>query len=334
MPDPSDAPDRPLAAASEAVRAGVVLRSTGSWYTVATETGEQVLARVRGRFRLEQEVLDETNPVAAGDRVRLRTEADGTALITEILPRHNQLSRRAAGRRVSREHVIVANVDFAWGVQAAALPTFNPGFLDRLLVMAEAYHIPAGIVINKADLLRDRADLQDAVFFWRDLYAGLGYPVLLTSALEGDGVGAFRTHLRDKTSVVAGPSGVGKSTLLNTVDPALDLKTGEISQKTRKGTHTTTFATLYPLTDGGYVADTPGLREFGLAGIAPEELSGYFVEMRPFIGECRYPDCTHDHEPGCAVADAVAEGTISEERFSSYLNILDSLRAGAADAGR
>ncbi len=311
---------------------GTVMRSTGSWYTVRLDgEAEPLPARVRGKFRLQHEEIDETNPIAVGDRVRVRREDDGTGLITEILPRRNQLSRRAAGRRVGREHVIAANVDAAWCVQATFQPKLNPGFVDRFLVMAEAYHLDAGLVINKADLLEGKARAQEAIGFWRGLYEGLGYPVLLTSAETGEGVEAFREALRGKTSVVAGPSGVGKSSLLNAVAPDLDLRTGAISAKTQKGRHTTTFATLYPLGDG-FVVDTPGIREYGIWDMEPPELGGYFVEMRPYIGHCRFPDCTHDHEPGCAVTAAVDEGAISLERYGSYLNILASLRE--EDTGR
>lgn len=314
---------------------GTVVRSTGSWYTVQPDgAAEPVQARVRGRFRLDAEELDETNPIAVGDRVTLRMEDDGTGLITEIQPRRNQLSRRAAGRRVGKEHVIAANVDAAWCVQSAFKPKFNAGFVDRLLVMAEAYHLDAGLVVNKADLLAGQPRAQEALAFWKNLYAGLGYPVLFTSAVTGEGVGAFRAALLGKTSVVAGPSGVGKSSLLNAVDPSLGLRTGEVSEKTQKGKHTTTFATLYPLAGGGYVVDTPGIREYGIWDMAPAELGGYFVEFRPYIAHCRFPDCTHDHEPGCAVTAAVDEGAISPERYGSYLNILASVREGEADVGR
>lgn len=319
----SDAPGPP----EPATREGIVLRSTGSWYEVRSGD-ETVQARVRGKFRLEER--DVTNPVAVGDRVVMRMESDGTGLITDLLPRHNKLSRRAAGRRATREHVLVANVDAAWCVQAAKMPSFNPGFVDRFLVMAEAYGVPAGIVINKADLI-ERADHAEDVAYWQGLYERLGYPVLLVSAETGDGIEGFRERLRGQTSVVAGPSGVGKSTLLNAVEPGLALRTGAVSEKTRKGRHTTTFAELVPVA-GGYVADTPGIREYGIWDMEPAELSGYFVEMRAFLGECRFQPCTHDHEPGCAVKQAVEDDEIAPERYLSYLNILASLRE--EDVGR
>lgn len=313
---------------------GTVIRSTGSWYGVLADDGDEpIQARARGKFRLQQEEIAETNPLAVGDRVSMRMEEDGSGLITEILPRRNQLSRRAAGRKVGKEHVIAANVDAAWCVQATFLPKFNAGFVDRFLVMAEAYHLDAGLVINKVDLLEDDPRAQDAIAFWKDLYESLGYPVLMTCAISGNGVEEFGKALGGKTNVVAGPSGVGKTSLLNAIEPDLNLKTGEVSEKTQKGKHTTTFATLHQVADG-LVVDTPGIREFGIWDMAPEELGGYFVELRPFIGHCRFPDCTHDHEPGCAITDAEEAGEITPERYGSYLNILASLREGEKDVGR
>jgi len=313
----------------EPLARGRVIRSTGSWYEVRTDGGEAVQARVRGKFRLEDR--DVTNPVAVGDWVSLRMGADGTGLITELHDRTNKLSRRAAGRRVGREHVLVANVDHAWCVQASKLPAFTPGFVDRFLVMAEAYGIPAGLILNKVDLI-EREEHVEAMAYWQGLYAGLGYPVLLTSAEDGTGVEDLRQRLAGRLSVVAGPSGVGKTSLLNAVEPGLGLRTAAVSEKTRKGRHTTTFAELHPVAGGGYVADTPGIREFGLWDMAPAELSGYFVEMREHLGECRFQPCTHDHEPGCAVKAAVEEDEIAPERYLSYLGLLASLNED--DAGR
>jgi ribosome biogenesis GTPase / thiamine phosphate phosphatase len=324
---PAPPPDEPAADGPRTAE-GLVIRSTGSWYEVRTDDGETVPARVRGKFRLEDR--DVTNPVAVGDRVSMRLEADGTGLITDLHDRHNKLSRRAAGRRSAREHVLVANVDQAWCVQSATLPAFVPGFVDRFLVMTEAYHIPGGVIINKADLIVKPAHVEDMAY-WQGLYEGLGYPVLLTSAEDGTGIEAFREALKGRISVVAGPSGVGKSSLLNAADPDLALRTGEVSEKTRKGRHTTTVAELYPVA-GGYVVDTPGIREFGLWDMAPEELSGYFVDLREYLGECRFQPCTHDHEPGCAVKEAVEAGEIAPERYLSYLNMLESLKTG--DVGR
>lgn len=306
-----------------------MIRSTGSWYDVQTQEGV-VPSKIRGKFRLEHS--DATNPVVVGDHVRIRMNQDGTGLILEIHPRKNVLSRRAAGRRVGKVHVIAANIDAAWVIQSIRLPKINPGFIDRFLVMAERNEIPAGIVFNKLDLMRE-AD-RDAVFFLRDLYRSLGYPVLLTSVVTGEGISDFVEALKGKTSVIMGPSGAGKSSLLNAIEPGLNLRIGQVSQKTKKGRHTTTYAALYPLSFGGFVADTPGLREFGLIDLEPSDLGHYFVEFRPYLSHCRFPNCTHDHEPGCAVKEAVERDDITIERYESYLNILHSLRLGAKDVGR
>ena len=327
MPDSTPATD-------DDHRRGLVVRSTGSWYDVRLDDGEDVRARIRGKFRLEALEIDETNPLAVGDHVRLRMEDDGTGLITDIDPRENQLSRRAAGRKAAiREHVIVTNVDRAWCVQSTFGPKVNPGFVDRFLVAAEASHIPAGLVINKADLLDGQPRAQEAMDFWVQLYQGLGYPVLLTSAETGAGVEAFGQRLADRVSVVSGPSGVGKSSLLNAVDPDLDLRTSEVSEKTQKGRHTTTFSTLLRVA-GGWVADTPGIREFGIWDMSPQDLGGYFVEFQPLIPHCRFPDCTHNHEPGCAVQDAVDRDEVTPERYGSYLAILDTVESEYATAER
>lgn len=323
---PDSEPLAPEAGGDPPEAEGLVTRSTGSWYTVRTDDGEDVQARIRGKFRLEALELDETNPLAVGDRVRLRIEDDETGLVVAIAPRENQLSRRAAGHRARSEHVIVANVDRAWCVQATFQPKLNSGFVDRFFVAAEASHIPAGLIINKADLIEGNERAQEALGFWRDLYESLGYPVLFTSAETGTGVADFRQRLEGNVSVVSGPSGAGKSSLLNAVDPALDLRVGEVSEKTNKGKHTTTFATLFEVA-GGWVADTPGIREFGIWGMTPEELGGYFVEFLPFLDGCRFPDCTHDHEPGCAVQEAVDDEHITPERYGSYLQMLESVRA-------
>lgn len=313
----------------EETRDGLVVRSTGSWYDVQTDDGT-VASKIRGKFRLAEE--ETTNPVAVGDHVTIRMNEDGTGLITDIHERRNRLSRRAAGRRVGMEHVIAANIDRAWLVQSIRMPKINTGLIDRFLVMAESNEIPPALVFNKADLMK-KAD-REVVMELHDLYADLGYPLIMTSAVTGQGVDTLRAWLADDVNVVSGPSGVGKSSLLNAVEPGLGLATAEVSEKTNKGRHTTTFAALYPLSSGGYVVDTPGIREFGIIDLEPEELSYYFIEFRPYLPECRFPNCTHDHEPGCAVQAAVEAGLISDIRYYSYLNILESLRLGERDVGR
>ena len=315
--------------AGEEFLEGVVIRSTGSWYEVKTDD-RVVPSKIRGRFRLAEE--DVTNPIAVGDHVTLRLNPDDTGLITEIHERKNRLSRRAAGRRAGVEHVIVANIDRVWVIQSVQMPKPNPGFIDRVLVVAEAHEIGAGLVINKIDLAGERD--WDLIEELRDLYTEIGYPVVLTSAITGEGIDELKQEIYGRTSVVAGPSGVGKSSVLNAIEPELEIKTSEVSERTRKGRHTTTFASLFPLTKGGFVVDTPGLREFGVLDIEDWELSHFFVEFKPHLEECRFPTCTHDHEPGCGVKEAVEEGDISERRYRSYLNILDSIRRGEKDVGR
>lgn len=315
---------------------GRVLRSTGSWYEVQvpdapSEVPSVVPSRIRGKFRLEDE--DVTNPVAVGDRVTIRYNADEeTGMIVEIHERRNRLSRRAAGRRVQQEHVMVANIDRAWAVQAVQQPPLNTAFVDRFLVMAGVHNIPAGLVINKIDLAD--AEQQQQVEAVAKRYRSIDYPVYCTSATEDEGVAAWHEALRDQVNVVTGPSGAGKSSLINAIAPDLELETKTISEQTQKGRHTTTFAALHPLPDGGHIVDTPGVREFGILDMHPADLCHFFVEFVPYIDACKFDDCTHDHEPGCAVKEAVDEGAIHPERYESYLSILYSLQDGMEGVGR
>ena len=301
---------------------GIVTRSTGSWYDV--RVGDRTIpSRVRGKFRLTRQ--DVTNPVAVGDRVTIRlNEEDDTGLIMDIHERTNKLSRRAAGHRQGEEHVMVANVDRVWIVQSVQLPSLNPAFVDRLLVAAAVYEIPAGIIINKMDLLTD--DNRPAVTDFHLRYEDLGLPVLPTSATTGYGRDRLEKALKGQVNVITGPSGTGKSSLLNAIEPGLDVETGEVSESTHKGTHTTTHAELHPLSIGGYVVDTPGIREFGVREVHPKDLGHYMPDIAPYVNECQFPDCTHDHEPGCAVKAAVEHGDIHPDRYDSYLRILDSLQ--------
>lgn len=313
---------------------GRVVASTGHWSSVVLEGAapgdEPIRARLPGRFRLDERV--ETNPLAVGDRVTLRGVEDGTAIVETMHLRTNALRRRAAGRRVGAEAVLAANVDRAWVVQSADLPRLNPGLVDRFLVTCEREEIPAGIVVNKMDLANADDALRGEVEAFAALYTGIGYPVLTVSTHTGDGLDAWRDALAGRLSVLAGASGVGKSSLLNAAVPGLSLRTQAVSGRTRKGTHTTTNAALYNLPTGGFVVDTPGVREFGVVDIPLDDLGFYFREFQPFIGDCRFQPCTHDHEPDCAVMAALDDGLISEQRYDSYLSILDSLRLG--DRGR
>jgi ribosome biogenesis GTPase len=254
---------------------------------------------------------------------RHRDQADGTGAIRHIHDRTNKLSRRAPGRRSDREHIIAANIDHVWVIQSVERPRFNNGFVDRLIVIAESEHIPVGLVINKVDLVSTEAREQ-MVAEWKSLYQRLEYPVLLTSATKRIGIEDFKYLVTDRISLVFGPSGAGKSSLLNAMAPELELPVGDVSDKTRKGRHTTSFARLWPI-GSGYVIDTPGIRELGLWEFHPSDLSGFFVEMQPLRDHCRFPNCVHDHEPGCAIRDAVEQGVIHQERYASYLRILASL---------
>jgi len=323
-PDASeaDAPDDEAADANSPLLEGIVTRSTGSWYAV--QVGDRIVpSRVRGKFRLTRE--DVTNPVAVGDRVTIRlNEEDGTGFIMDIHERETKLSRRAAGHRPGEEHVMVANIDRVWIMQAVDRPRFNAAFIDRLLVAAAVFELPAGLILNKMDLMTGES--RPAVMDLHNRYADLGYPVLPTSVEAAYGLDAVRDALQDQTSVITGPSGTGKSSLLNAIEPGLDVETGEVSESTSKGTHTTTHAELHPLSFGGYVVDTPGIREFGLRAVHSKDLAHFFPDLRPYVNACKFPDCTHDHEPGCAIKEAVAQGHVHPARYDSYLHIFESLR--------
>jgi ribosome biogenesis GTPase len=280
--------------------------------------GEVVICNVRGR--LKQARLD-TDLVATGDHVRWRPTRSGRGVIEEVLARETQLSRRRPGHGEA-EQVIVANADQAVFIFAVREPAPKLRMLDRLLVLAENNDLPAVICINKVDLLEDEAEIEAAVRLFA-IYEEIGYPVIYTSAVTGLGVEELRETLAGKLSVLSGPSGAGKTSLLNVVQPELGLATQTISDATGKGRHTTVGARLWPLDAGGYVADTPGLREAGLWDIEPEELDWHFVEMRPYVPDCRFSSCTHTHEPGCAVRAAVEAGEISEARYESYWRLLE-----------
>lgn len=302
------------------MKKGLVTMSRGLWYTVEAEDGSRVECRLPGRFRLNKEEV--TNPVAVGDRVDLRLLEDGTGVIETIHERKNVLMRQAAGDRRG-DQILAANLDCAWVVQALRRPRLKTGFIDRFLVTCEAYHIPAGIIINKIDLGRER-DLR-MLDDLEELYTGLGYRFLRTSIHQPDTIESLREEVTSGISVFSGHSGTGKTSLLNALVPGLTLRTAEVSDASEKGRHTTTFATMISLPGGGYVVDTPGIRELGLAGIEPEELSLYFPEMAEARTGCRYYNCTHSHEPDCAVLQACEEGDIHPDRYLSYLQILESL---------
>lgn len=298
---------------------GLVIRTTGSWYRVLLADGGQRDCRLRGNYRLRGN--KQTNPVAVGDHVLFEMQEDGTGVIHEVEDRKNYIVRRAT--KLSKQtHVIAANIDLLCIVATLGLPRTSTGFIDRLLVTAEAYHIPAAILFNKSDLMVDdelRA-LQQEV---GDIYRKVGYPVLEVSALEGTGVDAVKEMIAGKTVLFSGHSGVGKSALLNAISPGLGLKVGQISDWSLKGKHTTTFAEIFPIQQSTFLIDTPGIKEFGMVDFNRQELSHFFPEMRERLHDCHFANCTHRHEPGCAIKKAVVDGLISEERYHNYLNILE-----------
>ena len=293
---------------------GTVVRATGSWYDVLHD-GATVRCRIRGRLRLKG--VRSTNPVVVGDEVRCEVDENGDHVIVDIVPRRNYVIRRASN--LSKEsHIIAANIDRALLMVTLRQPETPPEFVDRFLVTCEAYKIPVVILLSKMDL-QDA----EAVAAFRAVYEGAGYEVLEVSATDGKGVERVRELLAGCRTLVSGNSGVGKSTLIRTIDPTLDIRTGEISESHHKGRHTTTFSTMYPLAGGGAVIDTPGIKGFGLIDIDDAELWHYFPEMMRTAPGCRFYNCTHTHEPGCAVIEAVRSGEISLARYESYLKILD-----------
>jgi ribosome biogenesis GTPase len=303
-----------LAIASPPLLAGTVLRARSGFYTVQTDAG-LIECQLRGRVKRERRATD---LAVIGDRVELTRIDDATGVIESIEPRESRFSRRQPGPRGSwKEDVLVANLDQVLVVFACADPLPNPRLVDRFLVVAETNEIEAIIVVNKVDLCG--TDAARAAFAE---YERLGYPVHLVSARERIGVDSLRQRLGDRISVVTGPSGVGKSTLLNALQPGLHLGTGEVSTALHKGRHTTTVAELLPVAEGGYVADTPGLRELALWEVAPSELAWAFPEFRPHLGGCAFNDCRHLDEPRCAVRAALAAGEIAEQRYDSYRRIL------------
>ena len=294
---------------------GVVISSTGSWYRVATENGE-LDCRIRGRLRLKG--IRSTNPVVVGDRVMVEPDDESSAIV-EILPRRNYIIRRASN--LSKEsHIIGAHIDRALLIVTLHSPSTPVEFVDRFLVTCEAYNVPVTIVLGKADTLTGEHEAEAEEF--TAIYQDAGYDLIRLSSTTGEGIAQIRELLKGHTTLIAGNSGVGKSTLVSVIDPELDIRTGEISESHHKGKHTTTFSTMYRIEEG-YIIDTPGIKGFGLIDIDSKELCRYFPEMMRLAPDCRFYNCTHTHEPGCAVQEGVKQGIVAWSRYESYLKILD-----------
>ena len=306
------------------MQTGLVIRNTGSWYTVKTDDGDQLIdCKIKGNFRLKG--IRSTNPVAVGDHVTIVPNNEGTAFITDISDRRNYIIRKASNLS-KQSHIIAANVDQAILVVTVNYPQTSTTFIDRFLASAEAYRIPVVLIFNKVDILDD--DELRYLDMMINLYETVGYECRSISAERGDGVESVMQLLAGKVTVLSGNSGVGKSTLINRLLPDANLRTAEISDAHNTGMHTTTFSEMLPLPSGGYIIDTPGIKGFGTFNIEPEELSGYFKEIFRFSHDCRFSNCTHTHEPGCAVLKAVEDHYIAASRYQSYLSMLDDKEEG------
>ena len=297
---------------------GLVIKNTGSWYTVKTVEGSVVECKIKGNFRLKG--IRSTNPVAVGDHVEIELNSQNTAFITAIGDRKNYIIRKS--QNLSKQsHIIAANVDQAFLVVTVERPQTSTTFIDRFLATAEAYSVPVVLVFNKTDLLDD--SLMRYQRMMTDLYETVGYKCVAVSAETGEGMDELMEMLRDRITLLSGHSGVGKSTIINRLLPGVNLRTAEISDAHNTGMHTTTFSEMLPLPGGGYIIDTPGIKGFGTFDMEPEELTSYFKEIFRFSKDCRFSNCTHTHEPGCAVLKAVEDHYIAASRYQRYLSMLE-----------
>jgi ribosome biogenesis GTPase len=302
---------------------GIVYKSTGSWYTVKDASGVVWNARIKGVFKIDH--ITSTNPLAVGDIVHfdVETEGENVGIIYKIEDRRNYINRQSP-RHKHQHHIIAANLDQSLLLATMKNPRTSQGFIDRFLVACEMYHVPALVIFNKADLYRkrERTDFEEM----EAMYKAVGYTVVLISVKEDTGIDKVKKLLHQKTTLISGHSGVGKSSFINAVLPHSGIRTQDVSGWSGKGQHTTTFAEMYDLPAGGKLIDTPGMREFGLVDLERTELSGYFPEMRQRLTNCQFNNCLHIAEPGCAVKEAVQQGAIHENRYISYLSILESLQ--------
>lgn len=299
---------------------GVVIKNTGNTYWVRTENGEEIVCQAKGNFRLKG--IRSTSPIVVGDHVIIDQNPDGTAFITEIEDRKNYIVRRASNLS-KQAHILAANIDEALLCVTVRFPETSTVFIDRFLATAEAYRIPVCLVFNKIDLYdEDDKEYLDGLIY---LYQTIGYPCLKTSAETGEGIEALRERIKNKITLLAGHSGVGKSSLINVLQKDASRKIGKISDYHLKGTHTTTFSEMINIDTGGYIIDTPGIKGFGTIDMTPQEISHYFPEIFRFSKNCRYNNCLHINEPDCAVMKAVENHYISESRYRSYLNILEDV---------
>ena len=299
-----------------------VYKSTGSWYVVQNEEGVVLNARILGKFKIDG--LTSTNPIAVGDVVTIEeeNELEGSVTITEIEDRRNYITRTSPANK-HKHHIIASNIDQSLLFATLKDPKTSQGFIDRFLITSEAYQIPSIIVFNKSDLYKEKE--QEKFDEVKSIYEAIGYKVMGMSIEKNIGVEEVKNLLKDKTTLLSGHSGVGKSSFINVIFPELQLKTQDVSGWSGKGLHTTTFAEMFNLPFGGRIIDTPGIRELGLVDIPKQELSHYFPEMRQLINDCQFNNCMHMNEPGCAVKEAVQAGAVHIDRYISYCNILDKI---------